>query len=174
MDQLIARLADVLFAFPAMIFGLIVAAVLGPGLGSTVIAIFFIVLPTMVRVTRGAALTVVGRDYIVTAHISGASVSRLLGIHVLPNVASATVVQMAYLMSMGMIIESGLSYLGLGVQPPASSLGLLLRENSAFVTHAPWTVLGPGAVLTLAIFCVNVMGDAARRFIEPLQPRPLQ
>ncbi|MCU0901749.1 MAG: ABC transporter permease [Cypionkella sp.] len=174
LDQIIARLADVLFAFPSMIFGLIVAAILGPGALSAVLAIFFIVLPTMVRVVRSAALTVVGRDFVVAAQISGASTLRLLAVHVLPNVASVTVVQMAYLMSIGMIIESGLSFLGLGIQPPASSLGVLLRENAAFLNIAPWMVMGPGAVLTLTILCVNYFGDAARSIIEPAKPRPLE
>ncbi|MEZ5870282.1 MAG: ABC transporter permease [Nitratireductor sp.] len=173
-DTLIARLADILFAFPSMIFGLIVAAILGPGTLSAIVAIFFIVLPTMVRVVRGAALGIVGRDFVVAATISGASTFRILFVHVLPNVASVTVVQMAYLMSIGMIIESGLSFLGLGVQPPLSSLGVLLRENSAFMNIAPWVVLAPGAVLTLAILCVNYVGDAARSIIEPSQPRPLE
>jgi peptide/nickel transport system permease protein len=81
---------------------------------------------------------------------------------------------MAYLMSIGMIIESGLSFLGLGIQPPASSLGVLLRENAAFLNIAPWMVMGPGAVLTLTILCVNYVGDAARSIIEPAKPRPLE
>jgi peptide/nickel transport system permease protein len=72
-----------------------------------------------------------------------------------------------------MIIESGLSFLGLGVQPPASSLGALLRENVAFIAVAPWVVIAPGAVLSLAIFCVNFLGDAARGIIEPVSPRAL-
>lgn len=173
LDLLIARLADVLFAFPAIIFALIVSTILGPGTLSAMVAIFFIVLPTMVRVVRGAALGVVGRDFVVSARISGASTARVLFVHVLPNVASITIVQMAYLLSIGMIVESGLSFLGLGVQPPASSLGSLLREYSAFLNVAPWMVLIPGAVLTAAIFCVNLLGDAARAAIEPARPRPL-
>ena len=107
------------------------------------------------------------------AEISGASAVRVLVVHITPNIAAVTVVQMAYLLSIGMIIESGLSFLGLGVQPPASSLGALLRENSAFLTVAPWMVLAPGAVLSMAIFCVNFLGDAARAVIEPSHPRPL-
>ena len=173
-DTLIARLADVLFAFPSLIFGLIIAAIMGPGSLSAIVAIFFIVLPTMIRVVRGAAMNVVNRDFVIAAQISGASTARILFIHVLPNVASVTIVQTAYMSSIGMIIESGLSFLGLGVQPPASSLGALLRESSAFINIAPWMVLAPGAVLTLAIFCVNYVGDAARSIIEPAQPRPLE
>lgn len=169
----IAMTTDVLFAFPAMILGLIIAAIMGPGTLSAVVAIFFIVLPTMIRVVRSATLSIVERDFVTAAEISGASAARVLFVHVAPNIAAVTVVQMAYLLSIGMIIESGLSFLGLGVQPPASSLGALLRENSAFLTVAPWMVLAPGAVLSLAIFCVNFLGDAARAVIEPSHPRPL-
>ena len=173
-DLLIARLADMLFAFPALIFGLIIAAILGPGSLSAIIAIFFIVLPTMVRVVRSAAMSVVNRDFVVVAQISGASTLRILFRHVLPNVASVSIVQLAYLLSIGMILESGLSFLGLGVQPPASSLGALLREGSAFLRIAPWMVIAPGVALTVSILCVNYLGDAARNIIEPTNPRPLE
>ncbi len=173
-DLLIARLADMLFAFPALIFGLIIAAIMGPGSLSAIIAIFFIVLPTMVRVVRSAAMSVVNRDFVVVAQISGASTARILFRHVLPNVASVSVVQLAYLLSIGMILESGLSFLGLGVQPPASSLGALLREGSAFMRIAPWMVVAPGVALTISILCVNYLGDAARNIIEPTNPRPLE
>lgn len=173
-DLLVARLADILFAFPSLIFGLIIAAIIGPGSLSAMLAIFFIVLPTMVRVVRSAAMSIVSRDFVVAAQISGASAWRIIFVHILPNVASVTVVQMAYLLSVGMILESGLSFLGLGVQPPASSLGALLREGSAFLNIAPWMVLAPGAVLTIAILCVNYVGDSARNIIEPSQPRPLE
>lgn len=173
-DLLIARLADMLFAFPALIFGLIIAAIMGPGSLSAIIAIFFIVLPTMVRVVRSAAMSVVNRDFVVVAQISGASTLRILFRHVLPNVASVSIVQLAYLLSIGMILESGLSFLGLGVQPPASSLGALLREGSAFLRIAPWMVIAPGVALTISILCVNYLGDAARNIIEPTNPRPLE
>lgn len=172
-DTALAMVTNVLFAFPALILGLIIAAILGPGTMSAVVAIFFIVLPTMIRVVRSATLSIVERDFVTSAEISGASAARVLFVHVTPNIAAVTVVQMAYLLSIGMIIESGLSFLGLGVQPPSSSLGALLRENSAFLTVAPWMVLAPGTVLALAIFCVNFLGDAARAVIEPSHPRPL-
>jgi peptide/nickel transport system permease protein len=172
-DVAISGLTDVLFAFPAIILGLLIAAILGPGTSSAVVAIFLIVLPTMIRVARGAALSIVERDFVVAAQISGLSPGRIILRHLAPNIASVTVVQMAYLLSIGMIIESGLSFLGLGVQPPASSLGALLRENVAFIAVAPWVVIAPGAVLSLAIFCVNFLGDAARGIIEPVSPRAL-
>lgn len=173
-DLIIARLADMIFAFPAVIFGVIIATIIGPGTLSAIVAVFFIVLPTMIRVVRSAAMTVVTRDFVTAARISGASSFRILFVHVLPNVASVSIVQTAYLLSIAMILESGLSFLGLGVQPPIASLGSLIRENNAYLMIAPWTILAPGLVLSLIIFCVNFVGDYARTVIEPAKPRPLE
>lgn len=172
-EVVVSAFTNVLFAFPAIIFGLIITSILGPGTGSAVAAIFFTVLPTMIRVSRGAALSVVQRDFVIAAEVSGASPVYILLRHVAPNIAAITVVQMAYMLSIGMIVESALSFLGLGVQAPLSSLGALLRENSAFLSIAPWMVLAPGAVLALLIFSVNILGDTARDIIEPVKPRSL-
>lgn len=172
-EVVVSAFTNVLFAFPAIIFGLIITSILGPGTGSAVAAIFFTVLPTMIRVSRGAALSVVQRDFVIAAEVSGASPVYILLWHVAPNIAAITVVQMAYMLSIGMIVESALSFLGLGVQAPLSSLGALLRENSAFLSIAPWMVLAPRAVLALLIFSVNILGDTARDIIEPVKPRSL-
>ncbi|MCC6006720.1 MAG: ABC transporter permease [Rhodobacteraceae bacterium] len=173
LDPLIAAVTNVMFAFPAIIFGLLVTAILGPGTTSAIAAIFFVVLPTMIRVSRSATMTVIERDFVIAAEISGASPSRILRVHIAPNIAAITVVQLAYMLSIGMIVESALSYLGLGVQPPTSSLGTLLRENSAFIVAAPWLVLAPGAVLAVLIFSVNYLGDYARGLLDPVEPRAL-
>lgn len=173
LDPLIAAVTNVMFAFPAIIFGLLVTAILGPGTTSAIAAIFFVVLPTMIRVSRSATMTVMERDFVIAAEISGASPWRILRVHIAPNIAAITVVQLAYMLSIGMIVESALSYLGLGVQPPTSSLGTLLRENSAFIVAAPWMVLAPGAVLAVLIFSVNYLGDYARGLLDPVEPRAL-
>jgi peptide/nickel transport system permease protein len=94
-------------------------------------------------------------------------------VHILPNVMGAAIVQLTYALSVGMLIESGLSFLGLGVQPPSASLGSLLRLGSVYLTVAPWLVLIPGVVLALAIASVNLLGDAIRDGLEPLRGRPL-
>ena len=105
--------------------------------------------------------------------MSGASTWRVLWVHLLPNVLSAAIVQLTYALSIGMLIESGLSFLGLGVQPPSASLGSLLRLGSVYLTVSPWLVLVPGLVLALAIMSVNLLGDAIRNALEPLRGRPL-
>ena len=172
-DTLIARFADVLFAFPALLFGLLAAAVLGAGGASAVIVIAVATLPLFVRVIRAATLVVAEREFVVAARVAGASTLRVLGVHILPNVLGAAIVQLTYALSIGMLIESGLSFLGLGVQPPRASLGSLLRLGSVYLTIAPWMVLVPGVVLALAIMAVNLFGDAVRDALEPLRGRAL-
>jgi peptide/nickel transport system permease protein len=172
-DQLIARGADVLFAFPALLIGLLIAAVLGPGNFSAIVVIAVATLPLFVRVIRSVTLGLAGRGFIVAAEVAGASSMRIMRVHILPNVAGALVVQLTYALSVGMIIESVLSFLGLGVQPPGASLGSLLRQGSAYLTFAPWLALSSGLVLSSAIMSVNLVGDAIRDILEPLHGRPL-
>jgi peptide/nickel transport system permease protein len=173
-DGLIARGADVLFAFPALLFGLLAAAVMGPGSIAAIVVISTATLPLFVRVIRSVTLAVAEREFVVAAVVAGASTWRVLGVHILPNILGAATVQLSYALSVGMLIESGLSFLGLGVQPPEASLGSLLRLGSVYLTVAPGLVLIPGAVLALAIMSINLLGDAIRDALEPLRGRALE
>ncbi|MGZ3339226.1 MAG: ABC transporter permease [Caldimonas sp.] len=172
-DGVIARVADVLFAFPALLFGLLASAVLGPGNISAIVVISTATLPLFIRVVRSVTLSFAEREFVLAAVVSGASTWRVLWVHLLPNVLGAAIVQLTYALSIGMLIESGLSFLGLGVQPPHASLGSLLRLGSVYLTVSPWLVLVPGLVLALAIMSVNLLGDAIRNMLEPLRGRPL-
>lgn len=173
-DMIIMRLADVLFSFPALLLGILIAAVLGTGSFSTIVAICLVTLPLFVRVVRAVTLSVVERDFVVAAEVSGASLWRIMFVHILPNVASATIIQLTYAISVGMLVESALSFLGLGVQPPDASLGSLLRQGAVYLTIAPWLAFGPGAVLTIAIMSVNLLGDGLRDALDPLKGRQLK
>jgi peptide/nickel transport system permease protein len=172
-DGVIARIADILFAFPALLFGLLAAAVLGPGNVSAIIVISTATLPLFIRVVRSVTLSFAEREFVLAAVVAGASTWRVMWVHLLPNVLGAAIVQLTYALSIGMLIESGLSFLGLGVQPPSASLGSLLRLGSVYLTVSPWLVLVPGLVLALAIMSVNLLGDAIRNALEPLRGRPL-
>ncbi len=172
-DQLVARGADILFAFPPILIGLLISAVMGPGQISAVAVISIATLPLFIRVVRSVTLGLSSRGFVVAAQVAGASPWRIIAIHVLPNIVGAVVVQLTYALSIGMIIESALSFLGLGVQPPYASLGSLLRQGSAYLTIAPWLVLSSGAVLSAAIMSVNLAGDAVRDALEPLKGRSL-
>lgn len=173
-DGAIARCADVLFAFPALLFGLLASAVLGPGNTSAILVIATATLPLFIRVIRSVSLSVAGREFVLSSVVAGASTLRVMGVHILPNIVGAAIIQLTYALSIGMLIESGLSFLGLGVQPPDASLGSLLRLGSIYLNVAPSMVLIPGLVLALAIMSVNLLGDAIRDGLEPLRGRPLR
>ncbi len=173
LDSVLARVADVLFAFPALLAGLLMAAVAGPGALSVITVICVATLPLFIRVVRSASLSVAERGFVVAAEVAGASTWRILTRHILPNVVSAAIVQLTYALSIAMIIESALAFLGLGEQPPRASLGSLLRMSSVYLTIAPWLVGFAGLVLSLAIVSVNLLGDAIRDAVDPLQGRSL-
>ncbi|PLC03158.1 peptide ABC transporter permease [Variovorax sp. RO1] len=172
-DTVIARVMDIMFAFPALMLGLLVAAVIGPGSISALAVILFATLPLFVRVVRSVTLSMVGRGFVTAAEVAGASRLRVMLVHLLPNVLGAVLVQFTYAVSIGILIESGLSFLGLGSQPPESSLGALLRLGSVYLTIAPWLALSAGVVLALSIVAVNLLGDGLRDALEPLRGRRL-
>jgi peptide/nickel transport system permease protein len=174
LDAVIGRMSDILFAFPAILLGLLIVTVTGPGETGTIIAVVLITLPLMTRVVRGAALGIADREFIVSAEVSGASVPRVTTTHLFPNVAGAVAIQMSYALSVAMLVESGLSFLGLGIQPPAASLGSLVYDGIDYMTYAPWLILIPGALLALAILSVNLVGDGLRDRFEPQEPRSLR
>ncbi len=164
--EVIARVADVFFAFPAILLAIVVVTVTGPGMTGSVIAIMLICSPMMIRVVRAASLSVVGRDFVTAAQVGGASRTRILFVHVLPNIAGAAVVQGTYALSVGILVESALSFLGLGIQPPAASLGSLVHEGAVYLSVAPWLVIVPGVLLALVIVSVNLLGDGLRDALD--------
>ena len=173
-DEVLSRFADVVYSFPAVLLGLLITAILGPGGMSVVFAIVLVTMPPMIRVVRAATLEVSQADFVVTARVVGASHWRILSVHLLPNVALPILTQTAYSISIGILVESALSFLGLGVQPPVASLGSILREGSMYITVAPWLVFGPGLFLVLAILTVNLLGEGLRTAVDPLRPHILE
>lgn len=165
-DQLIIRAMDVLFSFPYILMSILIVTITGPGLTGVVIAIVLTTTPLMVRIVRAASLNVVGRDFVIAAQVGGASSTRTIIGHVLPNIAGSAAVQATYALSVGMLVESSLSFLGLGVQPPEASLGSLVFSGSTYLPIAPWLVLIPGAILSLTILSVNLAGDWLRDLFD--------
>jgi peptide/nickel transport system permease protein len=172
-DAAVSRMSDILFAFPFILLALLIAAIMGPGENSAVVAIVLVTLPLMTRVVRGTTLTTAQREFVVSAEVSGASLPRIVLVHLLPNVAGAVALQMTYALSISMLVESGLSFLGLGIQPPNASLGSLVHDGIDYLTLAPWLIFMPGVVLTLAILSVNLVGDGLRDRFDPQEPRSL-
>ncbi|WP_210492769.1 ABC transporter permease [Patulibacter sp. SYSU D01012] len=167
-DELIVRLTDVVFAFPVFLVSILVSVAAGPGRPAAMAAVLAVTLPTMVRVVRSAALPLVERDFVVAAEVAGASRARILVVHLLPNVRDVVIGQVAYAMSLGMLVEGGMSFLGLGVQAPAASLGSLVGSGRLYLTVDPAYALVPGFVLGLAVLAFNLVGDALRRQADPL------
>ena len=173
LGELVLRSVDVLYSFPAIVLAILVAAVLGPGQAATMASIVLVTIPLMTRLVRAAATTVSGRDYIISAVVSGVGRRRILLGHVLPNVAGTVAVQGTYALSVGILVEGGLSFLGFGVQPPDSSLGVLIQQGGIYLLTAPWLLAFPGAVLVVAILAINVFGDGLRDRLEPRESRSL-
>lgn len=167
LDQLLGRLMDVLFAFPPVLLAIGIAAVLGAGAGSAIAAIAVVYAPLFFRVTRGAVLAESAQSYVEAAEALGLGRLRVLVRHVLPNVVSPIVVQAAVCLSYAILIESALSYLGIGVQPPTPSWGTILNEGKEFLALAPWVSLFPGAAIMLVVLALNVIGDELRDRLDP-------
>jgi len=171
--ELVLRGADVLYSFPTIVLAILVAAVLGPGRTATVCSIVLVTIPLMTRLVRTAATAVAGRDYVTSAVISGAGPWRILTRHVLPNISGTVVVQGTYALSVGILVEGGLGFLGFGVQPPQSSLGVLIQYGGVYVVAAPWLLVVPGTALVAAILAINLFGDGLRDRLEPRESRSL-
>jgi peptide/nickel transport system permease protein len=169
----IMRAADILLSFPAIVLGLLISAVLGPGVFPAMVVISIATLPLFVRIARAVSLGIVGREFVVIAEVAGASMARILFVHVLPNISGAIIVQLTYAISVGMLIESGISFLGLGSQAPHASLGSLLRLGTAYLTTAPWLTLTSGVLLSVIITSINLLGDGLRDMLEPIDAKLL-
>ncbi len=166
-DRVLMRGMDVLFAFPVMLLALAIIAALGPQVWSAGLAIAVVYVPIFARTLRGPALVVCGAEYVTAVRAAGASDARLLLRHVLPNLASVVLVQTSLLISAAILVEASLSFLGLGAQPPAASLGLMLAEGRNFLMLAPWSALFSGAAILVLSFAFNLLGDALRDRLDP-------
>jgi peptide/nickel transport system permease protein len=166
-DQVLGRLMDVFFAFPPILLAIGIAAVLGAGPGTAVVAIAVVYAPLFFRVVRGSVLAESAQSYVEAAEALGLGRVAILLRHILPNVVSPIIVQTAVCLSYGILIESALSYLGVGVQPPTPSWGAILNEGREFLAVAPWVSLFPGGFIMLAVLAFNVVGDGLRDALDP-------
>lgn len=171
--ELTLRLADVLYAFPSIILAILLAAVLGAGRIAIVSAIVLVTVPLMLRMVCAATMNITHRDYVTSALISGVSNRRIIFRHILTGISGTIAVQGTYSLSVGILVEGGLSFLGQGVQIPQSSLGLLVQEGATYMIAAPWLLFAPAAALVLSILAVTVAGDGLRDHFEPRAARRL-
>ncbi|MBO0813433.1 MAG: ABC transporter permease [Microlunatus sp.] len=170
-DSLIQRVMDTLMAVPSLVLLLFIAALLGPSIRNTIIALSLLVIPSFNRVARGEMLRIREEPYVEAARANGCGVVRILLRHGLPNLFAPLVVIGSLMLAVVLIAESALSYLGIGTPPPTPSWGRMLSEGTKFLETAPWMVVFPGGVLTVAVLAFNLLGDALRDFLDPKQTR---
>jgi peptide/nickel transport system permease protein len=161
-DNLLMRLMDAMFAFPPLILAITVAALLGRSLHNEAIAIAVTFIPGFSRVIRGQVLAVREETFIEASRSLGAGPLRMIWRHVLPNVASPLIVQAAVSFGYALLAEAGLSFLGLGVQPPSASWGVMLQEAYQFVLSDPWATFVPGMAIAVSVLAFNLVGDGLR------------
>ena len=167
LDGLLMRLMDILLSFPAILFGLALAAIFGPGLTSVIIALSIATVPLMARIVRGAALVVMGQDYIEAARATGMSDARLVWRHVAPNCLSPIFVFSTLRLGQVILLGSALSFLGLGAQAPVAELGAMAAQGRNFLFIAPHISVIPSLAIFAVVLAFNVLGDAARDALDP-------
>jgi peptide/nickel transport system permease protein len=163
----IMRLMDLLMSFPPLLLAVAVAAALGTGTRSIIIALGVVYLPRIVRVTRGIALSVVAQEYIVAAQALGSPRWRLILRTVLPNCLSVVVVQLSLYFAEVLLAEAALSFLGLGEPPPTPTWGNILQDSQKYIRNAPWIAIFPGCAIAVSVLGLNLFGDAVRDAMDP-------
>jgi peptide/nickel transport system permease protein len=166
-EEVAMRAADLIFAFPALVSAIMVSTILGPGQATAVTAIGLFIVPVFARVARGAALRVWARDFCRAAEASGKGRLAITLEHVLPNIAGTLAVQLTLQLALAILIEAGLSFLGLGLPPPTPSWGRMLNEAQTYLARAPWLALAPGGTIALAVLGFNLLGDGLRDLFDP-------
>jgi len=166
-EELIMRLADFTFAFPAILSAIMLTAVFGAGIVNAIIAIGIFNIPTFARVTRASANAVWSRDYILAARACGRSRWAITWEHVLPNILPMLIVQATIQFAIAILAEAALSYLGLGTQPPQPSWGRMLSEAQTLMFEAPLLAIWPGLAIALAVLGLNLLGDGLRDWLDP-------
>jgi peptide/nickel transport system permease protein len=166
-DGVLMRIMDVLLAFPAILLALLIIAIVGPGTFTSVAAIAIVYTPIFARVVRGPALSLKQRDFVDAARTFGSSQAYILTRHLLLNLVAPLTVQITLALAWALLTEAGLSFLGLGTQPPAPSLGVMLADSKNLMQHAPWLMLFPALTILVGILGFNLTGDALRDILDP-------
>jgi peptide/nickel transport system permease protein len=166
-DNVIMRLTDAFLAFPSLVLLIAFAATFGPGLVNAMVAIGISAVPVFTRHLRGVTLAVRSRDFVEAARAQGSGVWRILGRHILPNTLPLVLVLGSLQVGGAILAESGLSYLGLGTQPPTPSWGSMITQGNAYLQLAPWIAIFPGAAIFVTVLGANLLGDALRDVLDP-------
>jgi peptide/nickel transport system permease protein len=166
-EEVLMRASDFTFAFPALLTAIMLTAIYGPGLLTSIVAIGIFNIPVFARLARAAANAVWSRDYVLAARAAGKDAWRITLDHVLPNIANALIVQATIQFALAILAEAALSYLGLGTQPPQPSWGRMLNEAQTLLFQAPMLAVYPGVAIALAVLGLNLLGDGLRDLLDP-------
>jgi peptide/nickel transport system permease protein len=167
LDNTLMRIMDILFTLPSFVLALALAGILGPSLPNVVLAVAIVTIPTLARVARAPVLVVREAEFVTSARAAGARDGRIMALHVLPNVAAPVIVQTTVSVADAILIEAGLSFLGLGVQPPNASWGNMLGTGRTYMELANGLSVFPGAAIMLAVLGFNFAGDGLRDALDP-------
>jgi peptide/nickel transport system permease protein len=170
-DETIMRFSDLLFGFPAVLTAILITSILGPSMINAMLAIGIFYIPVFARLTRAVALSIWEREFIVAARAAGMSEWAITRRHVLPNILSPLLIQGTIQFAVAILAEAGLSYLGLGTQPPHASWGRMLNEAQTFMSLSPWMAIFPGAAIAWAVLGFNLLGDGLRDTLDPKMAR---
>lgn len=166
-DNILMRIMDIFFAFPAILMALLVVTILGAGLNNTILAIAVVYTPIFARVARGPVLSVKEMEFVTAARALGVGNTRILLLHILPNILAVLIVQISLALSWALLTEAGLSFLGLGTRPPEPSLGVMLSESRGLAEIAPWLMTYPAVAIMLGVLGFNLLGDGLRDVLDP-------
>jgi peptide/nickel transport system permease protein len=170
-DMIIMRIADIFMSFPALLLIMVIGSILGPGLDRIILIMGILGWPSVARLVRGNVLSIKQMDYIKAAVASGFRTRRVLFIHILPNTLGPILVQATFGIAGAILLESGLSFLGMGVNPPTASWGNMLSEAQSLttLTSKPWLWVPPGMMILLSVLAFNFVGDGMRDALDPKQ-----
>lgn len=166
-EYVVMRLADAMMSFPVIVIALALAAVLGPSLGTAMIAIGIVYAPIFMRLTRGQVLEVRQAEFVQAAHAIGASNATIVWRHIMPNIMASVLVQASLPVASAILVEAALSFLGLGIQPTTPSWGSMLRLGFGYLDRAPWVSFWPGFAIFITVLGINLLGDGLRDIFEP-------
>lgn len=166
-DETIMRISDVLYGFPAVLSAILITSILGPGAINSMIAIGIFNIPIFARLTRATSLSIWERDYVTSARAIGRSDAGIIWKYILPNILSPLIVQGTVQFAIAILAEAGLSYLGLGTQPPHASWGRMLNEAQTFMGTSPYLAIFPGGAIALTVLGFNLLGDGLRDMLDP-------
>lgn len=167
MDEVLMRANDVIFAFPSLLSAVMITAIFGPGAVNAIIAIGIFNVPVFARVARAGAMSIWPREYVLAARASGKGKAQITIEHILPNIAAILLVQGTIQFALGILAESGLSYVGLGAQPPMPSWGRMLFDSQTRMMVAPYQALFPGLAIVITVLGLNLLGDGLRDLLDP-------